>query len=87
MQTFPDIIAAFEKAAEKNPACALDKQLGVSAGKVAVWKHRKRIPSKHWVRLVDAAKVAGIKGVNAASLLKIAEQKSPEPDAAQGAAA
>lgn len=84
MQTFPAIIAAFESAAKKNAAHGLDRQLGVGLGKVAVWKHRKRIPSRYWVQLVDAAKVAGIKGISAASLLEIAAQK-PSTDEGEAA--
>lgn len=63
METFADVIAAF-------PDDSLPTGLGVSKTLVAVWKHRKRIPSEYW-QGIAALKVNGEQVVSAEDLAAI----------------
>lgn len=64
MQTVPDIFDAFG-----GPA-AVSRVLQIRSSTSSEMKRRRSIPSEYWVRLVDAAKDAGIEGVTFETLAR-----------------
>jgi hypothetical protein len=64
MQSVPDIFAAFG-----GPA-AMARALQTRASTASEMKRRGSIPAEYWVRLVDAAKEAGIDGVTYEALAR-----------------
>lgn len=54
METFPEVIDALSE--------AITADLGITPGRLAVWKHRKRIPPEFWVPVagLTTAKERGI---------------------------
>lgn len=75
MDTFPEVIDAL--------SAALVSDLGVKPGRLAVWKHRKRIPPEFWVPIagLDAARehkitAERLKSIDDARKQRLADEKS-----------
>lgn len=78
MQTIPQIIDAF------GGPSALAHEMGYPVATVSAWKHRGKIPARHWPDLVALARDKRIKGLSLETFFKVrhdevtAERRSGE---------
>ncbi len=69
----PEAISSFADVIDLWPSAeALAGDIGVRPGLPPVWKHRRAIPSKHWLAVAEAAAQRGIAGVTVDALAALA---------------
>ena len=76
----PEAISSFADVIDLWPSAeALAGDIGVRPGLPPVWKHRRAIPSKHWLAVAEAAARRGIAGVTVDALAALAADTSTHP--------
>jgi hypothetical protein len=58
MQTIPQIIE------QLGGPSRLAREMGLPVATVSAWKHRSRIPARHWPDLVSLARHKRLKGIS-----------------------
>ncbi len=73
ISTFAEVIDLWPSAE------AMADDIGVQPGLPPVWKHRRAIPSKHWMAIAEAAKAREIHDVTVETLAALAAKSSSSP--------